>query len=163
MILGQDAVRAMIDDSQWVAAIATYRAKEQRAFEHLCANGKLFTGIKRPKGFRQMRQKDCFRNSQSLAIDERAIYVEGLCVRAAGPGLAFAHGWLTLDGERAIDVTLPDAENYAYFGIAFDGKALAEAINRAGYFQSHLGLTSIMDVPPQLAGALRRAGAPHHD
>jgi hypothetical protein len=155
----------MIDDSKW-AAIARGRAKERRVFEHLCENGKPFTPIKRPKGFRQMRRKDCFRNSQSLAIDGRATYVEGLCVWVGFPGLAFAHGWLTLDGEHAIDVTLPDAESYAYFGIVFDRKALAQAINRAGYFQSHLGLTDTMDAPPQLAEAVRRSahhtGAQHH-
>ena len=36
---------------------ARYVAAEQRTFDHLCANGKLFTGIKRPKGFRQMRRQ----------------------------------------------------------------------------------------------------------
>jgi hypothetical protein len=138
--------RAMTD------AFARYVAAEQRTFDHLCANGKLFTGIKRPKGFRQMRRKDCFRNSQSLAIDGRATYVEGLCVGHSG--IAFAHGWLTLDGEHAIDVTLPDAESYAYFGIAFDVVALAKAILRSGgYFESRLGLNTIMPIPPQLAEA----------
>src|SRR4051794_36991838 len=115
------AHRVMTDD-----AFARYVAAEQRTFDHLCANGKLFTGTKRPKGFRQMRRKDCFRNSQSLAINGRATYVEGLCVGRSG--IAFAHGWLTLDGKHAIDVTLPDAESYAYFGIALDAVALADAI-----------------------------------
>lgn len=59
-------------------------SKYRATFDHLCANGKLFTGIKRPKGFRQMRRKDCFRNSQSLAIDGRATYVEGLCIHYSG-------------------------------------------------------------------------------
>jgi hypothetical protein len=139
--------RAMTD------AFARYVAAEQRTFDHLCANGKLFTGIKRPKGFRQMRRKDCFRNSQSLAMDGRATYVEGLCVRRS-VGIAFAHGWLTLDGERAIDVTLPDAESCAYFGIAFeDRRELAKAILKTGCFESRLGLNSIMPVPPQMAEA----------
>jgi hypothetical protein len=139
------------------AAIAKYRAAEQRAFAHLCANGKLFTGVKRPKGFRQMKRKECFRNSQSLACEARATYVEGLCMGRLG--VAFAHGWLTLDGERAIDVTLPDAENYAYFGISFDEVALAKAICKSGYFESHLGLTNVMRAPPQLAEALRQIRA----
>jgi len=125
---------------------------EQRAFDHLCANGKLFTGIKRPSGFRQMKRKECFRNSQRLAIDGRATYVEGLCVDGI-LGVAFAHGWLTLDGEHAIDVTLPDAENHAYFGIAFAKVTLAKAIIKSGYFESLLGLGSVMNTPPQLAAA----------
>jgi hypothetical protein len=127
-------------------AFAKYRA----TFDHLCTNGKLFTGIKRPKGFRQMRRKDCFRNSQILAIDGRATYVEGLCIHRSG-GVAFAHGWLTLDGEHAIDVTLSDAESYAYFGITFaDAHELAKAILKTGYYGTRLGLDAVMDVPPQL-------------
>ena len=124
---------------------------EQRAFDHLCANGKLFTGIKRPSGFRQMKRKECFRNSQRLAIDGRATYVEGLCL--GNSGIAFAHGWLTLDGEHAIDVTLPDAESYAYFGLTFDAVALAKAICTSGYYESQIGLSSVMACPPQLAAA----------
>src|SRR5260370_18694868 len=127
------------------------RSYQRAVFDHLCTNGKLFTGIKRPKGFRQMRRKDCFRNSQSLAIDGRAIYVEGLCVGRLG--IAFAHGWLTLDGAQAIDVTLPDAKSYAYFGIALDAVALAPALCKSGYFESHLGLASTMPMPRQLAEA----------
>lgn len=143
MAANQEGARAKTD------AFAKYVAAEQHAFDHLCANGKLFTGIKRPNGFRQMRRKDCFRNSQSLAIHGRATYVEGLCVGRSG--IAFAHGWLTLDGEHAIDVTLPNAESYTYFGIAFDTVALAKAIRKSGCYESHLGLTDTMPVPPQLA------------
>jgi hypothetical protein len=142
-----------MSDDGWGDAAAMHLAAEQAAFDHLCANGKLFIGIKRPKGFRQMRRKDCFRNAQSLAIDGRATYVEGLCLGHSG--IAVAHGWLTLDGEHAIDVTWPDAESCAYFGIAFDDNvALAKAISKSGYYESRLGLSSMMLVPPQLAEAV---------
>lgn len=143
-----------MNDDSWEDAFARYRAAEQRVFDHLCANGKLFIGIKPPKGFRRMRRKDCFRNSQSLAIEGRATYVEGLCLGHSG--IPFAHGWLTLDGAHAIDVTLPDAESCAYFGIAFDTVALAKALCKSGYYESHLGLVSIMRAPPQLAQAVRQ-------
>ena len=138
-------------------AIAKHRAAQQRAFGHLCANGKLFIGIKRPKGFRQMMRKNCFQNSQRVAIAGRATYVEGLCLGRSG--IAFAHGWLTLDGQHAIDVTLPDAESCAcaYFGIPFDTVALAKAICKSGYHESHLGLNSTMPVPPRLAEAVRQS------
>jgi hypothetical protein len=66
------------------------------------------------------------------------------------PG-SLSHGWLTLDGEHAIDVTLPNAESYTYFGIAFDTVALAKAIRKSGCYESHLGLTDTIPVPPQLA------------
>jgi hypothetical protein len=137
-------------------AITKHRAELRAPFDHLCANGKLFTGIKRPKGFRQMRRRDCFRNSQSLAIDDgRATYVEGLCIHRS-EGVAFAHGWLTLDGEHAIDVTLRNAESYAYFGIAFeDRRELARAIRKDGCYKSRLGLGTVMDVvPPELVEAI---------
>jgi hypothetical protein len=149
----------LMNDDLWRDAIATHRAAEQRAFDHLCANGKLFIGIKRPKRFRQMRRKDCFRNSQSLAIDGRATYVEGLCLDRLG--IPFAHGWLTLDGEHAIDVTLPNAESFSYFGIAFDTVALAGAICKSGYYESQLRLSSTMRAPPQLVEAVRRFRGAH--
>jgi hypothetical protein len=126
-----------------------------RAFDHLCAHGKLFIGTKRPKGFRQLKRKNCFGNSQRLAIEGRATYVEGACLGRLG--FVFAHGWLTLDGEHAIDVTLPDAENYAYFGIAFDKVTLAKAIQRSGCYESVLGLDDLMPVPPRLAESISGA------
>jgi hypothetical protein len=140
-----------MNDDFLVEAIAKRRAAEQRAFDHLCANGKLFVGIKRPKGFRQMMRKQCFRNAQILAIEGRATYVEGLCLGRSG--IAFAHGWLTIDGKHAIDVTLSDAESYAYFGITFDSIALARVICESGYHESQLGLNNTMPFPPQLARA----------
>ncbi len=136
-------------------AIAKHRAHQRAAFERLCAKGKIYTGIKRPKGFRQMRRKDCFRNSQSLAINGRGTYVEGVCVDRLG--FAFAHGWLTPDGVHAIDVTLPDAEDHLYFGIAFDAVALANAICTSGFYESHLGLDGVTDIPPQLAEKLLKS------
>jgi len=96
--------------------------QSERTFANLVANGSLFTGIRRPKGFRQMMRKNCFRNAQILAIEGRATYVEGICVARSVPWIGFAHAWLTLDGEHAIDVTL-DAESHAYFGIAFEESA----------------------------------------
>ncbi|OAF12825.1 hypothetical protein [Bradyrhizobium neotropicale] len=129
------------------------RERSKLAYENLVANGKLFTGITRPKGFRQMARKSCFRNAQRLAIAGRAAYVEGLCLSSRS-GIAFAHGWLTIDGQHAVDVTLPDAEGYAYFGITFDNTVLAKAVLRAACYKSLLGLDPIMDVPPQLAKAI---------
>jgi hypothetical protein len=129
------------------------------AYAELCTKGKLFTGIKRPKGFRQMKPKNCFCNAQLVAMQGRATYVEGLCVSRCVPQFAFAHGWLTLDGEHAIDVTLPDAMEHAYFGIPFDDRhALNRALLASGYRADLLDINSIailIPFPPQLAQAVQ--------
>jgi len=138
--------------------VEKWLADQRAAYDHLCARGKLYIGSKRPKGFRQMRRKECFSNSQIIATLEswrdrgwsrRPRYVEGLCTGAGG---TFAHGWLTLDGQRAIDVTLPDAEQRAYFGIEISHAVVRKGM-RSGFYQQHLtGLGSVL-VPPQLIEA----------
>ena len=70
--------------------------------------------------------------------------------------LSFAHAWLTLDGEHAIDVTLRDAENLAYFGIAFDNHQISQSILTNKCWSSLLNLGDfVMPLPPQLAEAVR--------
>lgn len=87
--------------------------------------GKKFVGIERPKGFRrQWRERDCFRNSTSVAFkDKRAIYVEGV---AWDLGCGFHHAWITLDGEHAIDPTWP-RPGTAYLGITVPFEELCRA------------------------------------
>ena len=80
--------------------------------------GRPFFGIKRPKNYRPRAPKACFLNAFNLAMEERGTYCEGVSV---GKSLGFHHAWITLDGEHAIDVTLPDAQDHSYFGIAFRG------------------------------------------
>jgi hypothetical protein len=139
------------------AAQRSYLQRYGADYANLCANGKLFTGIKRPKGFRQMTPKQCFANSQLLAvIRKQGTYVEGLCL-VSSLGVCVAHGWLTLDGQHAIDVTLPDAENNAYFGIAFDNHQVSQFILTHKCWGSLLKLTNFTaPFPPQLAEAVRQ-------
>jgi hypothetical protein len=137
-------------DHDKIKILAEYRAKKLAALDHLSANGRLFTGIKRPKGFRQMTRKQCFGNSQIIATATdwrqrgwpyRPMYVEGLCIGISCCVGAIHHGWLTLDGIHAIDVTLPDAEDHLYFGIMFDdARTLSRAILKAGCYQNQLDL-----------------------
>jgi hypothetical protein len=142
-----------------MSTLPTDIAKREASFANLIANGRLFTGIRRPNGFRQMMRKNCFRNAQILAVEGRATYVEGICVARSVPWIGFAHAWLTLDGEHAVDITL-DAQSHVYFGIAFEDKCeLARAICKAGYYQSRLSLDTVMDVPPELAEAIEPAKA----
>ena len=99
-------------------------------------DGKQFTPIERPKGYRrQRRQGDCFYNAASIALrDPKATYVEGV---AWSMGCGFRHAWVTLDGVHAIDQTWPTPGD-AYFGVAVPAKQLAHVISRSEYFGSIL-------------------------
>ena len=78
--------------------------------------GRPFVGIKRPKYFRRRAAKACFSNAYTLTMEKGGTYCEGVAV---GKSLGFHHAWITLDGEDAIDVTLPDAQDHSYYGIEF--------------------------------------------
>jgi hypothetical protein len=91
--------------------------------------GRPFNGIPRPKGYRQRSQKRCFANAQILADTDRGIYCEGFAI-APESGPAFQHGWITLDGANAIDVTLQAAHEVKYFGIPFEHEPLKKLIRK---------------------------------
>jgi hypothetical protein len=127
---------ALAQHQRWVRLrpdLAEYSANEIVAMRTVLDRGQPFVGIARPKGFRHQRRiKDCYSNAGDAALSERATYVEGW---ARPPcGLAFSHAWLTLDGERAFDQTLCDAEECDYFGVIFTTKQLAEALLRRRYW-----------------------------
>ena len=97
--------------------------------------GRIFTPINRPKGFRLRKAKQCFANAGDYATrDDPKLgnYVEGFT--ASKSQTPFHHAWLTLDGETAIDVTLPDASDYTYFGIEFPTVLLRHWITQRGYW-----------------------------
>jgi hypothetical protein len=137
--------------------------KHRAAFDRLCADGKLYTGIKRPKGFRQLARKQCFGNSRILATEmdwrrrgwpRRPRYVEGLVIGITNCVGAIHHGWLTLDGIHAIDVTLPDASDHIYFGVMFDDAVtLSRKLCKAGYYHNQLDLDNLGRMPPQMEAA----------
>jgi hypothetical protein len=85
--------------------------------------GRLFTGIPRPEGYHQGRAKNCFGNSQLRAVAQLGAYCEGF-VFAPDVGHLLLHGWITPDGESAVDVTWQNAPECKYFGISFHGPAL---------------------------------------
>jgi hypothetical protein len=90
--------------------------------------GRPFTGIKRPKGYRDRAQKKCFLNAVNLTTAKRGTYCEGFAA-SVGSSFIFHHAWITLDGEHAIDVTLSDAEDHFYFGIAFSSPQFNEVLS----------------------------------
>lgn len=98
----------------------------------LLAHGRLFTGIPKPKGFPRYRApKQCYRNAGLIAIyDERERgyrYVEGFAYDPDFDFL-FQHAWVTLDGEHAIDPTLPFDSKQLYFGLEIPTKVLGAAL-----------------------------------
>jgi hypothetical protein len=95
--------------------------------------GRPFTGIERPKGYRQRAMKKCFTNSADVADGERGVYVEGFALTPIA-GKAVHHGWVTLDGVHAIDVTFKDAPKCWFFGIPFSEEVVGRWVTRwAGY------------------------------
>lgn len=92
--------------------------------------GRPYTGIVRPKGYRQRARKQCFTNASRLALEDRGTYVEGFVTASGGP---IHHAWITIDGQTAVDTTLPDAPARHYFGIAFNQAALLQMCKRGTY------------------------------
>jgi hypothetical protein len=58
----------------------------------------------------------------------RGTYVEGYAVGSA-PILIY-HAWVTIDDVHCIDVTWPDPERSAYFGVPIQTKVLAKLLLR---------------------------------
>jgi hypothetical protein len=88
--------------------------------------GRPFVGSARPKGYRrQWMVKQCFRNAGILADQGRGTYCEGVVLGPPDFLFPIHHAWITLDGKTAIDVTLPNASEFWYFGIPFSGPAFA--------------------------------------
>jgi hypothetical protein len=143
-----------ISDEEMAAGFAEGARRRAAAFKHLCDTGKLFTGIRRPRGYRQRRAGECFGNAQILALEDRGTYVEGVCVTPLR--IPIHHGWITLDGVHAIDPTLPHGERCFYFGITFDRVEIANSMVQNKVCQAQLDLESIVGLPPQLRDMIRR-------
>jgi hypothetical protein len=116
--------------------------------------GRPFTGVPRPKGYRQWARKLCFRNAQSLAERDQGHYCEGFVI-APGLDSAFLHGWITLDGTDAVDVTLPNGPEHKYFGISFGEPTLKrlmlEMTVKTGYWSPLLS----PPIDPRVVDALK--------
>jgi hypothetical protein len=97
-------------------------------------HGHPYVAAPRPKGFRrQWARRQCFRNAGSLALRNLGTYVEGFAARPDQP--PFHHAWITVDGQTAIDPTIPDAEVVgSYFGIAFPVTVVAAFITSRGHW-----------------------------
>lgn len=105
---------------------------EHTAEKIVLAIGHVFLRAKRPKGFRQMAAKQCYRNSFLLASEERAVYCEGFALVRGERPFAFHHAWVSLDNQTAIDVTLRSEKAVSYLGVAFPREVFLTLANR-GY------------------------------
>jgi hypothetical protein len=95
---------------------------------YVIQHGRSFIGIKRPKGYRRRTAKQCFHNAAMLAIEGRGTYVQGYAAREHGVQLPIEHAWITVDNVHAIDVTWPDSEQAAYFGVPIPTTVLGKLL-----------------------------------
>jgi len=105
-------------------------------------NGFEFKPVKRIG--RRGTPKQCFMNATKAVLKHvRAYhqlegwqYVEGYAIHRERPLLAFHHAWVTTGNYSAMDVTLEDAADYEYYGVAFDRRSLVRELDK----QDHYGL-----------------------
>ena len=105
---------------------------------HVAQHGREFVPIKRPKGVRKRRDRNCFFNAQDCVLSGQvektyagAQYVEGFACSANFPSVPMEHGWITFDGVHAVDVTWREP-GVAYCGIVIDSVVLARRIIETG-------------------------------
>jgi hypothetical protein len=92
---------------------------------YVIEHGRPFTGIKRPKGYRQRAEKWCFHNAAMLALEGRGTYVEGYAI-PLGDKFLCHHAWITTGDGCAVDVTWHNPEQAAYFGVPIPSTVLAK-------------------------------------
>jgi len=112
--------------------------------------GRDYIGVVRPKGLRHQRaRQQCFWNAADAATQDRGQYVEGFVMhrRHRAP---IHHAWLTGDGVRAIDQTLPDARDYDYLGIPFSNAVLVRAI----WTRRDVGILTLLAEQPEPAAEI---------
>jgi hypothetical protein len=129
----------MIDDFQNEHPVVRDLLDHVRAFRGRChtkvqeavlKHGRAFTGIERPKGYRQHAVKKCFTNSASVADGERGFYVEGFALTPIG-GTAVHHGWVTLLPLRISRVTIGHAGSFLFRRISAGWKGRLVTIPRS--------------------------------
>jgi hypothetical protein len=91
---------------------------DTNVLQRVIERGRTFTRIEKPKGFRWLKEKQCFNNSLTTVLNKgldmpHLRYVEGYLLSEFGP---IHHGWVTLDGVHAIDLTLRE-ESFGYYGV----------------------------------------------
>jgi len=104
---------------------------------YLLEHGRAFAPSPRPKGYRQMKQKACFRNAGVLADKRGLTYCEGVARDAMTHGGWVAHAWCVDSNDRLIDPTW-DPEGVAYFGVTIDAGKLTEVVLATGSWGSVL-------------------------
>ena len=106
-------------------------------------HGVEFRGVKRPKGVRKRKMKECFKNSTyGLWEKYEWDYYEGYAMnkRIAFP---FLHAWNVKDGVL-IDTTLVDPEEYEYIGVKFTQEQIwKEQLKTGVYGMLDIGMINL--------------------
>ena len=90
--------------------------------------GKEFEAAPRPKKYRRMTPKECFKNAYALRFEDKLNYVEGYCC-AKDFHLPILHAWCVEEGTNTvIDPTLQNPVNYLYYGVTIPQKLLLESV-----------------------------------
>lgn len=113
----------------------TRRDLDYNSREHwLLVNGQFFTNNTHDYNLGEIKQ--CFANSQQLALDNRELlYCEGY----SSSIIPIHHGWC-LDplNQEVIDITLRDQKNVEYFGAVFNTEYVLEEILKYEEYHSLL-------------------------
>ena len=119
----------------------------------IAASGREFAPAGRPKGFRKMSDKACFRNALHLIVTRQGLrYAEGFALSGFG---WVHHAWVVDSQDNAIDVTWSQqAERYV--GVAFDDARDAIRGDRAASGARRPRLQRPVRSRPRLAPARRR-------
>lgn len=116
---------------------------QQQFYKWVLKNGKSFNGIQinskvmaELKNASNNKQRQCFYNSQMLALNGKYEYYEGWYV-TEGINLPLEHGWNVLNG-KVVDVTKRFNVN-EYFGIKIPMNYVKKMLVKTGYSDGFLG------------------------
>lgn len=85
------------------------------------------------ESYHRRTPKECYANALHLAIVHQELtYVEGFCYR---DGLIpIAHAWCVDDSGAVFDPTLPEPEEFAYFGVPFKTSFVTDYVQYKGTY-----------------------------
>jgi hypothetical protein len=106
-------------------------------YRFLLTYGTLSPGAKRPKGFRKLANKMCYRNAQQLAVlhPDQYTYCEGIAQNI----IATQHGWLVDKDGNVLDPTWGKPQDCAYFGVRIQHAYLTKFVSKHKVWTSLIG------------------------
>ena len=103
--------------------------------------GEEYLGRKWPSRVALGEPKQCYTNAAELAMENGIYeYVEGYARNTKGRAFHFDHAWCVI-GDRVVDPTLENAEDYEYLGVKVPTRQLISIITA----QDHFGILTGSD------------------